>query len=196
MKRNVIGECFGRYEVLEEAEPNKYRVRYVVVRCECGTVKTVRLSSLTTGVIVSCGCFNREKDRTHGLDSHPLAPLWRAMIRRCENPKNKDFPHYGGRGISVCEAWHSLKTFIADMGERPSSKHTLDRIDTDGNYCPDNVRWATQKEQQRNRKNNRLIAFDGETKCLAEWAEEKGLKTATLWNRLRLGWSVERALTT
>jgi hypothetical protein len=131
----------------------------------------------------------------HGRSRTPIHRVWSTMVERCTSPKSKKWPLYGGRGIRVCERWLTFENFLADMGERPSAGHTLDRIDTDGHYEPGNVRWATQTEQQRNRRNNRLITFRGETLCLAAWAERVGLSIGTLGFRVRSGWPVERAIT-
>jgi len=117
------------------------------------------------------------------------------MRERCRNPKNKKFQHYGARGISVAARWNSFENFLADMGEAPPGL-TLERDDVNGNYEKDNCRWADQKTQQNNRRNNRRIEFRGETLTLSQWAERLGLKEATVRNRLdRAGWPVERALT-
>src|SRR5690606_33915955 len=119
------------------------------------------------------------------------------MIQRCENPDSTGWSHYGGRGIRVCARWKTYENFLADMDRRPSSKHTLDRIDPNGDYEPSNCRWLTMKEQENNRTNNRLLTFQGRTQTLMQWAEETGLKRETISKRLdRLGWSVEDALST
>lgn len=124
---------------------------------------------------------------------------WIKMKTRCSNTKDKCYPRYGGRGISVCERWlHSFQNFLDDLGAKPSNAHSLDRIDVNGNYEPGNVRWATPKEQGRNRRNNKLITAFGETKCLSEWAEDSRcvVNLPTLETRIRrAGWSPERALT-
>lgn len=118
------------------------------------------------------------------------------MIRRCENPKTFGFARYGGRGIRVCERWrNSFTAFLADMGERPSASHSLDRINTNGNYEPENCRWATRLQQNRNSRNNTLIEWNGETLCIAEWAERTGISKFVLSMRLLRGWSIERTLT-
>ena len=117
------------------------------------------------------------------------------MRQRCENPGSTQWPHYGGRGITVCARWQDFANFFADMGERPANC-TLDRIDNDGPYSPENCRWATQKEQTNNRRRNRMITFGGETKTLQQWAERTGINHSTILMRFKLGWPVERALTT
>lgn len=117
------------------------------------------------------------------------------MLSRCRNPKDDSFPSYGGRGISVCRGWYNFLCFLSDMGRRPSPKHTLDRIDNNGNYEPGNVRWvATQKEQARNTRWNRKLTFNGVTKLVIEWAEETGLERCTIMRRLDRGWPPESVL--
>lgn len=120
--------------------------------------------------------------------------IWQGMIRRCHNPDHSEFRNYGGRGIRVCKRWRkSFKKFLKDMGRRPGNKE-IDRIDNDGDYRPENCRWATRSEQCRNKRGNRIIEFEGESKCLAEWAEVVGIRMATLWRRLNQGWSFEKAI--
>ena len=121
--------------------------------------------------------------------------IWRGMLARCRNPKAKDFPRYGARGISVCDRWLSFDAFLADMGERPAGL-TLERRDSTGNYCPENCCWATLKEQARNRRSNVQVTYCGHTATVAEWAERTGLERKTLEYRIRTGWSPDRALTT
>lgn len=120
---------------------------------------------------------------------------WNHMLGRCRNPRNKDYRNYGGRGIRVCERWLTFAVFLADVGLRPSSEHTIERIDVNGHYEPGNVRWATLAEQSRNKRNTRWVTHEGTTLCLSEWAARAGLKTATLLWRLDSGWTVEKALT-
>jgi hypothetical protein len=128
--------------------------------------------------------------------SSPERTAWMNMRKRCFNPKNPEYKNYGGRGITVCDRWLSFEAFLEDMGERPSSKHTLDRYpDNNGNYEPGNCAWRTQKEQMQNRRVNHWITFDGRTQTISAWAEETGFTPGKIWNRLNLGWSVERALT-
>jgi hypothetical protein len=122
---------------------------------------------------------------------------WSNMISRCENPKHKSFPGYGGRGISVCGQWRkSFAKFLADMGARPSTDHSLDRIDNNGNYCPENCRWATRRQQHRNKRNNRILTHDGRSLSVPEWAEKIGVSKVTIALRLLRGWPTEKILTT
>jgi hypothetical protein len=180
--------------------------------CDCGTAKTLRRSDLVSGRVVSCGCFRdqrtSERRRIHGGSRTPEYNIWQGMILRCTHPGSTSYPHYGGRGICVCERWLlSFANFIADMGPRPSPEHSIDRIDNDGGYwcgrpeCPDcrpagrgpNCRWATETEQQRNKSTNRWIEFRGERRTLQEWAEHLGIPRQRISYRLAIGWSVENA---
>jgi hypothetical protein len=119
---------------------------------------------------------------------------WGQMIARCYDPKNPKYPSYGGRGIKVCDRWICRRLFVEDMGERPDGK-TLNRINNDGDYSPENCEWATYSDQAQNRRDNRNITFNGETKCATEWERITGIKRKTLCKRLDYGWTVEKALT-
>jgi len=130
------------------------------------------------------------------MEGSPVYDAWAHMIQRCENPKNRYYPDYGARGVTVFSAWRAdFLTFYRDMGERPSSRHSLGRIDNDGNYEPGNCRWETTKQQMRNRRNTRWLEFNGERRPLGEWAEIKGLPAKIVKDRLWNGWSVEETLT-
>jgi hypothetical protein len=136
-----------------------------------------------------------DRSRTHGRSRTPEYCCWQAMIQRCINPHRRGYENYGGRGISVCDRWRtSFENFTADMGPRPPG-HSLDRIDNDGNYEPGNCRWATNTVQLRNRGNNRLVTFNGETLTISEWAEKLNVHKNTLTNRIDRGWSVDDAFT-
>lgn len=132
----------------------------------------------------------------HGQSYTKTYVSWRQMWMRCSNPNVKQYQWYGARGIKVCDRWKDFKNFYADMGNRPEGL-TLDRIDNDGDYEPSNCRWATQQEQQRNRRDNVWLTLNGQTLTLTEWGRQLGISKVTLCARLtRYGWSVERALTT
>lgn len=130
----------------------------------------------------------------HGMSNTRIFHIWRSMLQRCENPKNRAYHRYGGRGIKVCERWHEFTNFYNEMGT-PKEGMSLDRRDNDGDYTPENTRWATKKEQAQNTAINRMITFNGETKCLAEWASEYDLNPQTLASRLDMGIDIKSALT-
>lgn len=117
------------------------------------------------------------------------------MRRRCESPTESGFAHYGGRGITVDPRWASFAAFLEDMGPRPSPLYTIERVDNDGPYAPENCRWADRTEQANNRRSSRIVSHAGESLTLAEWSRRTGIKWHTLWQRLANGWSVEKALT-
>lgn len=130
-----------------------------------------------------------------GATRPPEYHVWAQMIARCENPNYKCWNNYGGRGIQVCERWRtSFSSFLEDMGQRPTSGHQLDRINNNGDYCPENCRWATRIENNANKRDNHVLTVGGTSMCIAEWARELGLRPGQIHNRLRRGWSVEDAL--
>ena len=132
----------------------------------------------------------------HGLEQHPLYHTWRNMVNRCTNSNRPDYERYGGRGITVCARWiDSPQLFIDDMGERPAG-HSIDRIDNDKGYSPDNCRWATASQQGKNTRRARKITHNGLTLCLSEWSEKLGIPRLTIYRRLRRGMSVADALAT
>jgi hypothetical protein len=131
---------------------------------------------------------------THRMSNTAEYRAWCHMLHRCNNPKDKAYHNYGGRGITVCEDWLKFENFYRDMGDRPSEKHSLDRIDNNGNYCKDNCRWATRKEQCNNRRSNRHVCLGGEKKTVMEWSDQFGLSNLTIASRLSRGWGDEDAL--
>jgi len=130
---------------------------------------------------------------THGMSYSSEYKVWAGMKGRCADKKQKS---HGGRGITVCERWQSFENFYADMGPRPSDKHSIERIDNDGNYEPSNCRWATLSEQMRNTRRNRIVEFRGEKRTISEWAVITGLTHKLITWRLNNGWPAEDALTT
>jgi hypothetical protein len=140
---------------------------------------------------------NSRKRERHGERSSPEYEVWCGMKKRCYNRRCECYERYGGRGITVCERWRaSFSAFLADMGRRPSSKHTLERKENDGPYNPENCVWATAKEQARNRRSSAILTLNGVSRTIAEWSEVTGLSTHTIGARVnRYGWTVEKALT-
>lgn len=129
----------------------------------------------------------------HGMARSRIYGVWRSMRSRCENPNVKAYSDYGARGITVCERWHDFANFYADMGDCPAGM-TLDRIDNDCGYSPNNCRWASRTEQSRNQRGLRMMTAFGATRSMGEWSELTGIKLSTIWNRIKLGWSDEEAL--
>lgn len=133
----------------------------------------------------------------HGLIKSPEYSSWEHMKRRCYDSKTESYPRYGGRGIGVCERWlNSFESFYSDMGQRPSNKHSLDRIRVNENYSPNNCKWSTFTEQQRNRTDNRMVEYKGEMICMSELAIKLKLKKTTVFNRFYYGWSLDRIINT
>lgn len=164
-------------------------------QCDCGNKKLVRVESIVGNITVSCGCFRREKSKTHGMEGTRTYNSWQAMLERCYRQKHPHYHRYGGRGIFVCDQWrHSFENFFADMGKRPDGK-TLDRINNDLGYSKENCEWADRFQQATNRSNTRFIIFNGETKSMSEWSRMTGLNITTIKSRLDNGWSAELTLT-
>lgn len=199
--KDLTGQRFGMFTVIEFAgtQPRKPNGSYSIwkVRCDCSSEKVVRASSLLRGISTSCGCRRAETNaarfRRHGGSGTPLFRIWKNMISRCTNPRRDSFPLYGGRGIMVCDRWREdFAAFHQDMGGTYKPGLTLDRIDNDGPYSPNNCRWATRHEQARNKRNNRPIDTPIGRMLLCEAAERSGLKGYILDYRLKHKWPVER----
>lgn len=180
--KDIIGMKFGRLTVLklDHIKELKRKFYYYLCKCECGNECIVLKSSLLNGLTQSCGCYNTEirikqckKRAKHNLTNTRLHAIWEKMKGRCLCVTSPDFSNYGGRGITVCDEWkNDFKAFYDwAMANGYQENLTIDRIDVNGNYEPENCRWVNQKTQQRNRRNNKLITFNGETRCLFEWAD-------------------------
>lgn len=196
---DLTGQKFGKLTVIGRVD-NKGKNHYWDCLCECGNIKSITAGHFKFGKTSSCGCIKSEKTRllklTHDKRNHPLYSVWLGMRARCHNPKNIKFHDYGGRGIAVCRQWDNFQNFYDDMFPTWQPKLTLDRINNNGNYEPDNCKWSTQKEQARNRRSTHLIEFKGKTQCLTDWAVEYNIPRFVLSDRLnKYKWSIERALT-
>ncbi len=165
----------------------------------CGTTKDISADMLRRNNTRSCGCLRREatskNKTTHGKSHTAEYRIWHHMLDRCEHPSDAAYSRYGGRGITVSDSWHDFATFYADMGARPTPKHSIERRDNMQGYSAENCYWATDTEQARNKRNNHLLTLDGITQCLEAWSASKGLRPETIRHRLRIGFSVEEALT-
>lgn len=172
---------------------------YWLAECECGKTKKVLGKNVRSGKSKSCGCYRAENtsNKTHGMTNTPVYFCWRNMINRCLNYKVDSYRSHGARGVRVSSDWrHSFAKFYEDFGKYYRPGMTIDRINNDGNYCKDNCRWATKKQQSRNKRRNRVIEFKGERKTLVEWSEVLGINYNTLQSRFSYGWSVEKSFTT
>lgn len=204
----IAGQRFTRLLAIERVgrTPNGQAAWRCI--CDCGNEITATAGNLVSGNTKSCGCWKHDVavsnkyGVTHGLSMlsdgskvNPLYHVWKGMHRRCYSENDEKYPIYGARGIRVCERWHSLENFLEDMSPRPEGT-TLDRKDVNGDYSPDNCRWATAKQQANNTRTNRQVTLRGETHTLMEWAEKLGMGWATLRARLEAGWGEDRILDT
>lgn len=200
---DLIGQKFGKLTVAEWAGKanlgvaRKAMCDFWLCRCDCGKTTVAASRWIKHGNTTSCGCSHAK----HKMTGTRTWIVWTGMKGRCSNPKNEDYPRYGGRGISVCDRWkESFSDFYADMGDPPTKSHTLDRVNNELGYSPENCRWATRKEQNRNTRRNHWVEWRGESKTLAEWGEdprliELGITKFYLCTRIWSGWTVERAMT-
>ncbi len=177
--------------------------KFAVAKCVCGNIKEYYYRNLKKGSSKSCGCYNDEvrhqviHGHTAGGKQTPTYGIWNGMLERCYNSKHKKFKNYGGRGITVCDKWHSFVSFLEDMGERPGDLE-IDRIDPNGNYEPSNCRWLSHKEQCRNKCNTVYVEYQGQKWTLPALAEKYGFRNGKiLYNRIfSRGWTIEKAITT
>jgi len=198
------GDRYGRLAVIEEVEQQGYLRRFLC-QCDCGATTIAVLKRLRQGDTKSCGCLAKETSArngrncgplTHGHSYHPLYNTWRGMIDRCTRPSTRWYCNYGGRGIGVCDEWRDAATFIEWAKSHGWEEGLqIDRIDNDGDYCPENCRFVTRKANLRNARHNRLVTFRNVTQPLAAWVEATGINYITLRNRLNRGWTPEQALT-
>ncbi len=195
---HLIGKQFGRYTVISITQ--KRGRQHCNCRCICGNESVVDPYHLKHGNALSCGCLKSEitaaRNTTHGLVRVPEYKVWRAIKDRCLNPKDKRHADYGGRGIVICERWrNSFENFYADMGQRPSPTHSIDRINNDGNYEPSNCRWATRSEQAHNTRVSRTVEYQGQSHNLTALARMLGLNPGTFhYFIIKHGLSVEETI--
>lgn len=181
-----------RLRLVTSRNGNIYRRRYADYKCSyCEDISEKRVSHANQE---SCGCQQRRLQSAshikHGMHESPEYYTWEAMKQRCDNSKHKAYGRYGGRGIKVCPRWQTFENFFEDMGQRPSPQHSLDRIDNNGDYCPENCRWADRKTQSRNKRNNRILTINGISRNIVEWSEQpEAAKYETICSRIRVGWS-------
>ena len=210
MTKDITGQKFGRLTAVKfEYRKGKRNAEYYwSFLCDCGKMKIIRRTNVINSGTQSCGCLAMERNkaglprRTHGIKHTRFYKTYESILRRCNNPHQRNYPIYGGRGIKCL--WKSFEEFRDDMyesyeahirsfGEKQTS---IDRIDVNGHYYGQNCRWATRKEQGQNTRFNRIIEFNGESKCLGKWADDIGIKYETLFARItRYNWPIKMALT-
>lgn len=195
---DLTGRCFGQLRVVKLGNRAKCgKIRWVC-QCDCGNQVEVRSDHLLSGHTTSCGCYNGCCHATHNKTNTRLFRIWGNMKSRCFHTNDKDYKNYGGRGIAVCEEWsNSFEKFYEwSISNGYNDYLTIDRIDVNGNYEPNNCRWTTIKHQNNNRRNNKMITYKGETHTLSQWCEKLNLSYDAIEKRLtKYGYSIERAFT-
>ncbi len=197
---DLTGDRFGRLTAIEPTAARSGKDVVWRCRCECGRDALVGVGNLRSGQILSCGCLQYENRLKHGgASDHGRLPeyqVWTDMRGRCNTPSHASFQRYGARAITICARWNEFANFLSDMGRRPTPQHTIERVDNDAGYSKDNCIWATRKTQGRNHSGNHRITYRGVTRCIAEWAEERGMPASVLSGRLSRGWTPVVALET
>lgn len=191
---DLTGRTFSFLTVTSEA-PKLGISRRWHCKCVCGKEPITHGNHLLSGTTKSCGCMRTalmvKRQTTHNMSRTKIYGVWSSMLNRCRNPKHPAYPHYGARGITVCQEWMDFATFFSDMGERPAG-HQLDRINNDGPYSPDNCRWTDTLTQHRNRRNTIRVTHNGETKFLVEWAKQFSANYDVMANHYRKHGSIAR----
>ena len=202
MIKNIIGKKFTHLLVIEfDNYDKKSKKSFWKCLCDCGNIKICRGDVLKSGKNKTCGCYLRKEAHqkrmiTHNKSNSSEYNSWCGMKNRCNSPTCFEYHNYGGRGITVCKEWNtSFETFYADMGNKPEGKYSLERIDVNGNYCKENCKWATDKEQNNNLRDNVRITYNNETNTLAQWSVILNMNYKTLQNRYNRGWDLERIFT-
>ncbi len=205
--QDFIGRRFGRLVVLSfiglRQAGTKNRRRFWECLCDCGEIIERHTQCLTSGNTKSCGCLKRHQDKSrkrpikHGMNGTSEYHCWQGMLARCHNTNHRVYHYYGARGILVCQRWQdSFQNFIDDLGRKPSPKHTLERIDNNLGYSPENCCWATMKEQSQNKRNSRLITHGGKTMCFHAWEQALNFSPGLIRWRLKHNWSIQEIMTT
>lgn len=193
MRKSVeIGQKFNRCTIVGYVAGSRKKPAKYIYKCDCGNIGRASGNSFKNGNTKSCGCYKNEVFKVfvqkHGKYLSSEYRAWAAMIQRCSNRENRNFKNYGSRGIKVCKRWRSFENFYADMGDRPSAKHSVDRQNNNKGYSKQNCRWATLKQQNSNTRRNRYFTYKKRTLHLSDWAKLLGLDGKTLYYRLAQDW--------
>lgn len=196
--QDLKGKKFGRWLVIGGFKRTSV-ASFWLCECQCGEKRMVMAGHLKAGRSRSCGCLSREISSrvktTHGKSKTRIYKIWKGIRKRCLSKTEKAYVNYGGRGIKICSRWNSFENFLFDMGYPPSISHSVDRIDNDGHYCPENCRWVTDTEQANNKRTNKMLTIKGKRMTLAEASRTfPSLSYSTIRARLRAGWSDEQAV--
>jgi len=194
-RQDITHQRFGKLVAIERMKDSHW-----LCQCDCGNRKEIRLNNLNSGDIKSCGCLRFEKPSKYknGVATFKTSEYYilAAMMDRCYNQNNKKYSDYGGRGIKVCDRWlKDKRNFLLDMGPKPGPKYSIDRINNDGDYSPENCKWATRIEQMNNTRKNVFLEYNGKRMTVSQWGRELNINTQTLWGRINAGWSNEKILT-
>lgn len=186
--KEMIGKKFGNLRIIERAGSNKHGMAMWLCKCDCGASYVAEGCRLRKGNTKSCGCLKK----THAIKHHDSGSseywAWVGAKDRCNNPNSKHYKDYGGRNVTMCASWqNSYENFLRDMGRKPSTEYSLDRVNVNGNYEPSNCRWATPEEQANNRRDNNKILYRGKSQTLSRWSRELNLNLKTLDKRYRKG---------
>jgi len=195
MAKNTViaanGEKYGRLTVIKSTDFKKDGHKYNLCICDCGTQKHVLNSNMVKGKTKSCGCLSRETTsklkRSHGMSNTKIYATWNRMWNRCTNPVVDRYPRYGGRGISVCKRWKNFESFYEDMGDIPSPRHSIGRIDNDLGYYPENCRWETPEDQGANTSRTVFIEHEGQVKSASQWARHLSASYSKIISRYSSG---------
>lgn len=192
-----IGDKINGLTMIGEPFTKEDKKRWALFLCECGNKKEIRIDRVKSGRAQYCGCHSGmggKGNLKYGICYTRLYHAWESMKRRCTNKNSKDYKNYGGRGITICDEWKDPKAFYDwAMTNGYKENLTIDRIDNNGNYEPSNCRWVTNKVQANNKRNSRLITYEGKTQTLAQWCEDLKIPYKKIHTRLRRGWDVKRA---
>lgn len=201
---DLTGDVFGRLTVAKRAQNIGKRTAWLC-KCSCGNETTVTSCHLKSGHTISCGCFNKERNsithKKYSVSSRSkIYGVWNSMKNRCYNPNAINYSDYGARGVIVCSLWKedfgAFYEYVSKLPHYGEDGYSINRINNDGNYEPNNVEWSNLEEQANNKRNSRYITFNNQTHTLAEWARLQGISYMALAHRLYRGWDVKEALTT
>ena len=197
--KDITGQRFGRLIALGPVGKNDNSNVIWLCVCDCGKITNVVGDYLRKGGTRSCGCLSQESRTVHGMRGTAIYRIWSHIKGRCINQSDNAYASYGGRNIHICDEWrHDFQAFydyVSALPDYGKKGYSIDRIDNDGDYEPGNVQWSSSKQQSRNRRSNILLTYAGKTQCVADWADELGIKKTVLYDRIYNGWTAEKILT-